>query len=125
MRIQGYVLGVVLLAVVGWCMVQETIAQTQARYRLADLSRREEEVRKRLEKLQAKEESLRSPARLAMLVREKKMNLVALGSVQPESPSWASMQRETGRRPGEVLDADFTASRIQEVEEVNLARMEW
>ena len=104
MNIQGFVLGVVLLAAVGWCMVQESVKQTQARYQLADLARSEEEARHRLEKLRAEEQEMRSPARLAALVREKKMKLVALGSAMPDEAGLAS-----GRRPGEVLDEDIGA----------------
>lgn len=121
MYIRGYVLGVILLALVGWCMVQESIKQTQSRYRLAELSRRESDVKKRLDKLRAKEGTLRSPARLAMLIRDKKMDLVALGSVQPSSSSWEENKKETLRKPGEVLDESY--NRMTE-EQMNLARAE-
>ena len=102
MSIRGFVLGVVLIAVVGWCMVEETVAQTRARYRLAEMAQREDEVRKRLAKLQTQEEALRSPVRLARLVREHKMQLVSLGSARPDSGAKAAE-----RRPGEVLDNSY------------------
>ena len=112
-------LGVVLLALVGWCMVQETVGQTRSRYRLAELSRREEQARKRLEKLQTEENTLRSPARLAELVRKNKMDLVALGSVQPSSPSWEEglKNASANRKPGEVLDESY----VPAGERMNLA----
>lgn len=108
MRIHGYVLGVILLAAVGWCMVQESIKQTSARYTLAELARKEDDAKKRLEKLRTTEEALRSPARLAMLVRERKLDLVALGSAKPQ-PAVADGRARTAanRKPGEVLDEDF------------------
>ena len=124
MHIRGYVLGVMLLALVGWCMVQETIGQTRSRYRLAELSRREDEARKRLAKLRTQEDALRAPARLAALVRDKKMDLVALGSIQPDSPSWQNVKRGAERKPGEVLDEAYV--RVNERDEqVNLAQAEW
>lgn len=89
----------VLLAAVGWCMVQESIKQTQARYDLAELSRREEDARRRLDLVRAEEQELRSPARLAALVREKRLNLVFLGSAMPADAHTAS-----ARRPGQVQD---------------------
>jgi hypothetical protein len=80
-------------------MVQEAIKQTQARYELAELARREDEVKKRLDKLRAREQELRSPARLASLVRERRLNLVAMGTTEPlPAPS------RTGRKPGEAMD---------------------
>jgi hypothetical protein len=99
LNIRGFVLGVILLAAVGWCMVQETVKQTQARYELAELARVEEESRRRLAILRTEEQELRSPARLAALVREKRLSLVSLGSAMPDGPDAAS-----GRRPGEILD---------------------
>lgn len=99
LSIRAFVLGVVLLAAVGWCMVQESVRQTQARYDLAELAREEVEARQRLESLRTEEQELRSPARLAALVREKRLKFVALGSAMPENVDVAS-----GRRPGEVLD---------------------
>ncbi|MCD8349190.1 MAG: hypothetical protein LUC93_01080 [Planctomycetaceae bacterium] len=97
--IRGFVLGVVLLAAVGWCMVQESIKQTQARYELAELARREDDVKKRLDKLRAKEQELRSPTRLASLVREHRLNLVALGTTEPLPAPF-----RTGRKPGQIMD---------------------
>ncbi len=99
MSIRAFVLGVVLLAAVGWCMVQESVKQTRARYDLAELARKESEARQRLDCLRAEEQELRSPARLAALVREKRMNFVALGSAMPSDAAVAR-----SRRPGEVLD---------------------
>lgn len=91
-----------MIAAVGWCMVEETVAQTRARYRLAELAQHEGEVRKRLEKLRTQEQALRSPVRLARLVREHRMQLVSLGSARPESHS------DSGeRRPGQVLDNSY------------------
>ena len=103
LSIRGFVLGVVLLALVGWCMVQESFKQTQARYRLAELSRYEDEAKKQLAKLRAKEEELRSPAHLARLVREKRLDVVALGRAMPEQAPVAT----AARRPGEVLDDEI------------------
>ncbi len=72
------------MAAVGWCMVQESVKQTQARYDLADLARDENAARQRLDSLRAEEQELRSPARLAALVREKHLKFVALGSAVPD-----------------------------------------
>ncbi|MDR2390935.1 MAG: hypothetical protein LBE84_04555, partial [Planctomycetota bacterium] len=69
--IKGFILGMVLAAAVGWCMVQETYKQTRARYELADLASREDVIRKKLARLKADENALRSPVRIARLVREK------------------------------------------------------
>lgn len=107
MSIRGFVLGVVLLAVVGWCMVQESIKQTQARYELAELIRREEAARDRLARLRTEEQELRSPTRLAAMVRDKRLKLVVLGSAKPvvsDSPALAV------RRPGEVLEETAAAT---------------
>lgn len=108
--IRAFILGVVLLALVGWCMVQESIAQTQARYRLAELARREDELRKRLAKLRTAEESLKRPARLTALIRERKMDLVSLGSAEPRVAEAAGAKGGAAghpRLPGEVLDEEF------------------
>lgn len=99
MKIRGFVLGVILLAAVGWCMVQESIKQTQARYELAELAKREDDVKKRLVKLRAQEQELRSPTRLAALVREQRLNLVALGTTDPLPAPF-----RTDRKPGQVMD---------------------
>lgn len=103
MGIRGFVLGVALLAAVGWCMVQESIRQTQARYELAELIRREDDMLKRLERLRTEEGTLRSPARLAALVRERKMDLVALGSREPR----ARGDGAAIRAPGGILDDGY------------------
>lgn len=105
LSIRGFVLGVVLLAVVGWCMVQESVKQTRARYELAELLRREDTAKRRLDKLRTVEQELRSPARLAGLVREKHLRLVVLGSAKPVNPSVAA---GASRRPGDVLDDDMS-----------------
>lgn len=109
MSIRAFVLGVVLLALVGWCMVQESIMQTQSRYRLAELARREDELRKRLAKLRTAEESLKRPARLTALIRERKMELVSLGSAEPTANVARGRNGNAGdtRLPGEVLDEEF------------------
>ena len=86
-------------------MVQESIRQTQARYRLAELAVREKEVKKNLENLRAEEQALRSPARLAMLAREKGLPGLALGRAAPEAADWEG--RGLSRRPGDVLDKAF------------------
>ena len=104
-----FVLGVMLVAAVGWCMVQETIKQVRARYELADLTRREKEARETLEKLRTEEDSLRSPARIASLVREKRLKLVSLGRAEPEPPDWDG--GEAGRRPGVVLDQAYPGAK--------------
>lgn len=102
LNVRGFVLGVVLLALVGWCIVQESISQTQLRYKLAELTRREGDIRRTLEKLDAEEEGLRSPDRLARLSRERRMDLIVLTRAAPDGAEWAG-----GRRPGDVLDDDF------------------
>lgn len=102
LSIRGYVLGVALLAVVGWCMIQESVKQTQARYELAELIRREEAAKLRLDKLRTHEQELRSPARLASLVRDKRLKLVVLGSAKPVAPESSVAVRQ----PGEVSDAE-------------------
>ncbi len=116
MNIRGFVLGVVLLAAVGWCMVQETVKQTQARYELAELARVEEESRRRLAILRTEEQELRSPARLARLVREKRLDLVFLGSAMPDADVASGR-----RRPGEILDDD-PAGAAQPVDMASLER---
>lgn len=100
MSIRGFVLGVALLALVGWCMVEESFKQTQARYQLAELAKREDEVKKRLGVLRAREEELRSPSRLAALVRKKKLDMVALGDIATAEGD----KKLAERRPGEVID---------------------
>lgn len=107
MTIRAFVLGVILLAVVGWCMVQESYKQTHARYRLAELARKEDDMRKNLKKLQAEEEGLRSPSRLASLIREKKMNLVVLRTSLPADPVRNMGRLAEQRLPGDVLDEEF------------------
>lgn len=99
MSIHGFVLGVALLALVGWCMVEESFKQTQARYKLAELAKREDELKKRLGVLRAKEEEMRSPVRLAALIREQKLDLISLGTVKP-----ARADEMAERRPGEIFD---------------------
>lgn len=98
-KIRGFVLGVVLLALVGWCMVQESFKQTQARYRLAELGRTEDEAKKRLGKLRTKEQELRSPASLMALAHENRLKLLSLGYINTAKPV-----EERERRPGEVLE---------------------
>ncbi len=88
-------------------MVQESFKQTRARYDLAELSRREEEIKDSLEKLRAREQGLRSPARLAAIVREKKMSLVSLGSALPAQAEARGRNAVQARRPGAVLDEEF------------------
>ncbi len=105
MAIRGFVLGIVLLALVGWCMVQESVTQTRARYRLAELARREAELKERLARLKTEEESLRSPARLATRIKETKAQLVVLRTAPPESSYSSDMAM--GRQPGQVLDESF------------------
>jgi hypothetical protein len=94
----------ILAAAVGWCMVQETYKQTRARYELAELASREDNARKVLAKLKAEENALRSPIRIARLVREKFARLTALGvavSVRHVPDDG------TERRLGTVLDETF------------------
>ncbi|MCL2000106.1 MAG: hypothetical protein FWG74_01610 [Planctomycetes bacterium] len=107
MSIRGFVLGVILLALVAWCMVRETFKQTRARYELAGLSRRENELKNGLEKLRAREESLRSPVRLAAMVQEKKLPLVFLSSARPSPSAANDRQVVQARRPGTVLDEEL------------------
>lgn len=118
MHIRGFVLGVALLASVGWCTVQECIKQTRARYRLAELARREDESEKRLERLRAREATLRSPARLAAFVRKNGSGLVALGPLPPADSRLYAGAKAPGRQPGEVRDADFARSREDETVDV-------
>lgn len=101
------------MALVGWCMVEESFKQTQARYQLAELAKKEDEMKKRLGVLRAKEEELRSPARLAALIRARKLDMVALGSIGNVAQETAAQ-----RRPGEVVD-DPTADRSDR--DVNVA----
>lgn len=104
MRIRGFVLGVALLALVGWCMIQESIKQTRARYELADIARREGEIGNTLEKLRAEEDALRSPARLAALIKEKNLRLRFLGTSVPPAFDATAFRN---RRPGDVLDEEY------------------
>lgn len=99
LSIRGFVLGVVLLALVGLCILQESFKQTQARYRLAELDRHENELKKKLDQLRTREGELRSPMRLRALAHEKCPDFIALGSVTPQP-----MAQSQKRRPGEVLD---------------------
>lgn len=99
--LRGFVLGVILLAAIGVCTVMETSKQTQARYQLDELIRREDEAKKRLAKLHTEEQQLRSPARLARLVRKTHPDLVSLGTAVPDTADKASK-----RRPGQVLNEE-------------------
>lgn len=101
MGIRGFILGVMLLALTGWCMIQETFKQTQARYKLAEISRREDAAHKRLETLHAEEQSLRSPAHLTKAIRENKMRLASLSASMPEVNTPAALA--SSRRPGQIL----------------------
>ena len=101
-------------------MVQESFKQTRARYELAELSRREEEMKDSLDKLRAHEEALRSPARLASIVREKKMPLVSLGSALPVISEPKSRDYVQIRKPGTVLDVEF----IRAEQEIRMASAE-
>jgi hypothetical protein len=87
-------------------MVQETYKQTRARYQLAELARREHDLRNRLEKLRLEESALASPARLGVLARERLPGLVALGEGAPER-GVAGEAGEKGRGPGTVLDRSY------------------
>jgi cell division protein FtsB len=99
--VRAFVLGMVLLAIVGVCTVRETNKQIQARYELEQLTRREDEAKKRLARLRTDEQALRSPARLAKLVRDKRLDVYALPHA---APAVAKAGKE--RRPGEVLEED-------------------
>jgi hypothetical protein len=106
---RGFVLGVFLLALVGWCMVHETMKQTQARYALAEAAQKESELAKGLEKLRVKEESLKQPSRLATLAKELKLDVINL-AVMPADDSSASVRtaaKTDTRRPGDFHDAGF------------------
>ncbi len=103
--VRVFVLGVALLALVGICTVRETNRQIQARYELEQLARRADEAEKRLARLRADEQTLRSPANLAKIVRAKGMNLYALAHVLPGAPAAGrKARRQDARRPGEVLE---------------------
>ncbi len=101
-QIRAFILGVLLLALVGWCMVFETMKQTQARYILAEVQRQEEEMEKRLEKLRAKEESLMQPARLASLAKQLNLDLVNLATLPPEKVETVASAGK--RRPGDFQE---------------------
>ncbi len=106
---RGFVLGVFLLALVGWCMVHETMKQTQARYALAEAAKKESDLAKRLEKLHAKEESLKQPMRLATLAKELKLDVINL-AVMPADDSTGSVHtaaKTEKRRPGDFYDTGF------------------
>ena len=109
MGIRSFVLGAILLASVGFCMVQESIMQTQARYKLAELTRREKDMQKHLAKLKTQEENLRRPTRLVELARKGNMDLVSLGTIAPKSPARDGMASAV-RLPGEVLDERFVVA---------------
>ena len=98
MRIRGFVLGVVLLALVGWCVVFETMKQTQARYALAEAARNEDDLKKRLEKLRAVEGGLMRPARLAAIAKDLKLDVANLGVMPQERMARLRSQTATGNR---------------------------
>lgn len=105
--VRAFVLGVILLALVGVCTVRETNRQIQARYALEGLARRADEAEKLLARLRAEEQSLRSPARLAELVRDRRLSLYALAHSMPEVARAGKARRAPQeRRPGEVIDED-------------------
>ncbi len=115
MSIRAFVLGVALLALVSWCMVRESVKQTEARYHLAELIRQEDEVQKRLDQLRAVEQELRSSTRLANVIREKKMQFVVIGSAQPQAPNGLP------RRPGQVLEDKLSENHIAELADLDVA----
>ena len=98
MRIRGFILGVFLLALVGWCVVFETMKQTQARYALAEAARNEDEVKKRLEKLRAAEEGLMRPARLAAVARDLKLDVANLGVLPQDQKTRLRSRMAAGNR---------------------------
>lgn len=103
LRIRGFVLGVFLVALVGWCIVHEVIVQTQARYLLADLARHEKTVKNRIEKLKAEEEALLRPDRLAKKNRELRLNYTALRTMPPagiDRAGGAMAMADSGSAPG-------------------------
>ena len=99
--LRGFVLGVVLLAAIGVCTVMETSKQTQARYRLDELNRREDEMKKQLARLHTEEQKLRAPSRLVRLARQNHSDLVSLVSAAPDVA-----ENSARRRPGQVLDEE-------------------
>lgn len=103
---RGFILGVFLLALVGWCMVHETMKQTHARYELAESARREAEMAKRLEKLLAYEESLKQPARLAAMARELKLDVVNLVAIGPDAKALPAGYGVSRRKPGETYEPE-------------------
>ena len=108
--VRGFVLGVLLLAIVGVCTVRETNKQIQSRYELDQLTRREDEMKQRIARLHTDEQALRSPARLARLVRDKRMDLYALSSVAPDVA-----KARNQRRPGEVLDEGAASGEAEDM----------
>lgn len=89
------------MTLIGWCMVHETIKQTKSRYQLAEMSQRETETLKRLEKLRAEEESLLQPTRLAKLAKELKLDVASLQSTPP-APAIRRNGATAERLPGET-----------------------
>lgn len=86
-------------------MVHESIKQTRARYTLAEMARKESDMRKRLEKLRAHEESLLQPPRLSAMAKELSLDVASLGTVPPEE-SGRGGKAASRRRPGEYADPD-------------------
>ncbi len=115
LSIRAFVLGVALLALISWCMVRESVKQTEARYRLAELARLEDEVQKRLDQLRAVEQELRSSTRLANVIREKKMQFVVIGSTSPQAPNGLV------RRPGQVLEEGLPEHHLEKLADLDVA----
>lgn len=96
------------MALVGWCMVHETIRQTRSRYELAEIARQETEIKKRLEKLRAHEESLLQPARLATFAKELKLDLTNIAIMPDENPKPVGTAAAR-RKPGEFYQPGGSA----------------
>lgn len=105
------------MSAVGCCIVQECYKQLRARYKLEELVRKEEAAKERLAALKATEENVRSPAKLAALVRKYNLDLVVLRTAMPDGKGKSRLA--SARRPGEVLDVEF--SRIERPNAIRLA----
>ena len=104
MSIKGFVLGVALLALVGWCMIHESVRQKQSRYRMAELAQRQDAIERTLEHLRVREDELRASHRLHALLRKHKLKLTQLGTAEPRG---YAKDLVGARRPGQILDVSY------------------
>ncbi|MBN2711914.1 MAG: hypothetical protein JXR97_05680 [Planctomycetes bacterium] len=64
MRLNTYILMVILIALIGLCAVHEAMKQTRARYKIGNLLAREEKLMQELAKLKSELAELKSAKRL-------------------------------------------------------------